>query len=80
MRRPVFSRRFARLTTLLALGALMGGCSTNDLRGDDVSADPMRPDKQPDPYTEQQYRDAQERERQRQSAAVSAKSTVKPKH
>jgi hypothetical protein len=60
------------------LGTLLG-CSTNELRGDDVSADPMRPDKVLDPYAARQDRVAQERERQRQSAIVSAKSTVKRK-
>ena len=78
MRLPYLSLRIAGLTTLLALSALYG-CSTNEQRGDNVTWDPNRPDKQLDPVTQQQYRDAQERERQRQTTVVSAKSTVKPK-
>jgi len=79
---PGFSRRAARLTTLLALTTLanLSGCSTNDLRGDDVSADPKRPDKMVDPFPEQQYRDELARQEQlRWNTAASAKSTGKPK-
>jgi hypothetical protein len=79
MRFPDPARLAARLTTLLVLSFLGTGCATNDLRGDDVPADPVHPD-QVDSSTEQQYRDARARELQRQQkTAVSARPTVKPR-
>jgi len=77
MRLPESSRRAACLTTLLAL--VLSACSTNDLRGGDVPTDP-RTDHAPDPYADQQWRDAQARALQRQRTAVAAKPAVKPKH